>query len=174
MLAPAPDPARVAWLKGCEYAHRGLHGAGRVENSRAAFVAAIEAGMGIECDIQRSRDDQPMVFHDWDFARLLGRSDQGADLAAADWRALRYADGEAPMSLPELLDLLAGRVALLIEIKSRRGYDVALSCRRVVEALRGYWKRLSTRPAFLAALAAQERAGVEQGSGEPALYLRTG
>lgn len=42
------------------------------------------------------------------------------------------------------------------------------------EALRGYWKRLSTRPAFLAALAAQERAGVEQGSGEPALNLRTG
>ena len=137
-LAPAPDPARVAWLKGREYAHRGLHGPGRVENSRAAFVAAIEAGMGIECDIQRSRDGWPMVFHDWDFARLLGRPDKGADLAAEEWRALRYADGEAPMSLPELLDLVAGRVPLLIEIKSRRGYDVALSCRRVVEALRGY------------------------------------
>ena len=136
-LAPAPDPARVAWLKGREYAHRGLHGPGRVENSRAAFVAAIEAGMGIECDIQRSRDGWPMVFHDWDFARLLGRPDKGADLAAEEWRALRYADGEAPMSLPELLDLVAGRVPLLIEIKSRRGYDVALSCRRVVEALRG-------------------------------------
>lgn len=42
------------------------------------------------------------------------------------------------------------------------------------EAMRGYWNRLSTRPAFLAALAAQERAGSEQGSGEPALTLRTG
>lgn len=37
------------------------------------------------------------------------------------------------------------------------------------DALRAYWKRLSTRPAFLAAQAAQERAGLEQGVGEPAL-----
>lgn len=137
-LAPAPDPARVAWLKGREYAHRGLHGAGRVENSPAAFAAAIEAGMGIECDIQRSRDDWPMVFHDWDFARLFNRPDKGADIAADEWRALRYADGDAPMTLLDLLDLVAGRVPLLIEIKSRRGYDVERSCRRVVDALRDY------------------------------------
>ncbi len=42
------------------------------------------------------------------------------------------------------------------------------------DALRAYWKRLSTRSAFLAAQAAQERAGIEQGSGEPALTLRAG
>jgi glutathione S-transferase len=40
------------------------------------------------------------------------------------------------------------------------------------DALRAYWKRLSTRPAFLAAQAAQEQAGIEQGSGQPALTLR--
>lgn len=137
-FAPAPDPARVAWLKDWTYAHRGLHGAGRTENSASAFRAAVAAGMGIECDIQRSRDDRPMVFHDWDFARLLGRPDLGADVVAEDWRALRYADGEAPIALPDLLALVAGRVPLLIEIKSRRGYDIERSCRRVVDALAGY------------------------------------
>jgi glutathione S-transferase len=42
------------------------------------------------------------------------------------------------------------------------------------DALRAYRKRLSTRPAFLAAQTAQEQAGIEQGSGEPALTLRFG
>src|SRR3546814_12148869 len=64
------------WLTQWEYAHRGLHGpkGGKhvPENSLAAARLAIEAGMGIECDIQRSRDDWPMVFHDWDLKQLTG------------------------------------------------------------------------------------------------------
>lgn len=137
-LAPAPDPARVGWLKGITYAHRGLHGSEAVENSSSAFHAAVDAGLGIECDIQRSLDDWPMVFHDWDFARLLARPDEGESVLAADWQALRYANGDAPMALSELLDLVAGKVPLLIEIKSRPGYDVEWSCRFVVDALRDY------------------------------------
>lgn len=138
-FAPPPDPARVGWLRDWTYAHRGLHGAGRVENSPSAFRAAIEARFGIECDIQRSRDGMAMVYHDWDFARLHGRSETGESLDAADWRALRYADSEeCPFALIDLLGLVAGRVPLLIEIKSRPGYSVERSCERVVEALAGY------------------------------------
>ncbi len=40
------------------------------------------------------------------------------------------------------------------------------------DALRGYWKRVSTRSAFVNALAVQRRAAIEQGSGEPVLTLR--
>lgn len=138
LLAPAPDPARVGWLGAWEYAHRGVHDERCIENSPSAFRAAIEAGLGIECDIQRSLDDWPMIFHDWDFARLLARPDEGESLVADEWRALRYANGDAPMTLPDLLALVAGRVPLLIEIKSRRGYDVEWTCRRVVDALEGY------------------------------------
>lgn len=138
-LVPAPDPARVAWLKDWTYAHRGLHGSGRVENAPSAFRAAIEAGLGIECDIQRSRDDWPMIYHDWDFSRLHGRPETGESLAKDDWLALRYGDGDdTPLTLPDLLQMVAGKVALLIEIKSRRGHDVERSCERVVAALAGY------------------------------------
>jgi glycerophosphoryl diester phosphodiesterase len=138
VLAPAPDPARVGWLREWAYAHRGLHGDGCTENSPSAFRAAIEAGLGIECDIQRSLDDVPMVFHDWDFARLLGRPDLAGSLAAADWQDLRYANGDVPIQLSELLALVAGRVPLLIEIKSRKGYDVGRTCGPVVGALKAY------------------------------------
>lgn len=138
-LAPPPDAARVSWLKNRTYAHRGLHGPGRVENSPSAFRAAIAAGLGIECDIQRSRDDWPMVYHDWDFSRLHGRNETGDAIDADDWRALRYADSEeGPLALADLLAMVAGRVPLLIEIKSRRGYDVERSCESVMAALAGY------------------------------------
>lgn len=138
-LAPAPDPARVGWLTEWTYAHRGLHGPGRVENSPGAFRAAIAAGLGIECDIQRSRDHEAMVYHDWDFSRLHAHPVAGDAVDAAHWRALRYADSdEGPFSLGDLLAMVAGRVPLLIEIKSRRGYDVERSCEPVMAALSGY------------------------------------
>lgn len=138
-FAPSPDPARVGWLKDWTYAHRGLHGPGRIENSPSAFRAAVAAGLAIECDIQRSRDHTAMVYHDWDFARLHGRPEAGDALDAADWRALRYADSaEGPFALSDLLELVAGAVPLLIEIKSRRDYDVERSCEQVTAALAGY------------------------------------
>lgn len=139
LFAPAPDPERTGWLGAWTYAHRGLHGGGRVENSRAAFRAAIDAGVGIECDIQRSADDVPMVFHDWDFVRLMGRPENTASLTAAEWRKLSYLEGEeAPIALADLVELVAGTVPLLIEIKSRRSYDVERSCEQVAEMLCGY------------------------------------
>ncbi len=139
LFAPPPDAARVGWLKDWTFAHRGLHGPGRVENSPAAFRAALAAGLGIECDIQRSRDGMAMVYHDWDFARLHGRVETGDTLDAAQWRALRYEGGEeGPFALADLLELVAGRVPLLIEIKSRPRYAVEQSCARVVEALASY------------------------------------
>lgn len=139
LLAPPPEPGRVRWLGDWTYAHRGLHGPGRMENSPTAFRAALDAGLGIECDIQRSRDGIAMVYHDWDFSRLYDRSEACDTLDAADWRTLRSASGEeGPVALTDLLDLVAGRVPLLIEIKSRRGYAVERSCEQVVEALAGY------------------------------------
>ena len=61
------------------FAHRGLHGPGRVENSRAAFEAAIAAGHGIELDVQASADGQAIVFHDYELERLTEGRGRGAD-----------------------------------------------------------------------------------------------
>jgi glycerophosphoryl diester phosphodiesterase len=130
----APD-----WLTRWEYAHRGLHGEGVPENSLAAARGAIAVGMGIECDIQRSSDDQAMVFHDWDLARLTGQQGETGQTTGAAMAALRYIDSdEAPATLPELLALVAGRVPILIEIKSKPDYDVFRTCQIVARALDHY------------------------------------
>ncbi len=138
-LAPAPDEARVGWLSRWTYAHRGLHGAGLPENSLGAAQAAINAGLGIECDIQRSLDDQPMVFHDWDLDRLTGVSGLVEERTAQQLGQLPYRNSEEyPATLSQFLDLVRGRSPLLIEIKSKRGYDVEWSCLSVRRLLETY------------------------------------
>ncbi|WGW05788.1 glycerophosphodiester phosphodiesterase family protein [Tropicibacter oceani] len=105
-------------------AHRAYHDAhaGRPENSRAAIVAAIEAGYGIEMDLQLSSDGQAMVFHDYDLKRLTVAKGAIRQRTAAELGTitLRYSDETVP-SLVEVLDLVAGRVPLLIELKDQDG-----------------------------------------------------
>ena len=138
-LAPPSDVARTGWLGQATYAHRGLHGGGRVENSPTAFAAAIDQGLGIECDVQRSRDGQAMVFHDWDLDRLTGTSGAVKARDAAELgRIALGGTGDTIPTLSELLALIAGKVPLLIEIKSRREVRFAPLCFAVRRALEGY------------------------------------
>jgi glycerophosphoryl diester phosphodiesterase len=139
LFAPAPDPARVAWLKGREYAHRGLHGAGRVENSPAAFAAAIDAGLGIECDVQLTADLRAMVFHDWTLERLTDEPGPVVGRTAAELGriGLRGSTDRIP-TLREVAALVAGRVPLLVEIKSRREIPPDPLCAAVRDDLAGY------------------------------------
>jgi glycerophosphoryl diester phosphodiesterase len=128
-----------AWLTQWEYAHRGLHGPGVPENSVAAAEAAIAAGMGIECDIQRSLDDHPMVFHDWELDRLTGRPEATEELDADNLETISLlGTNQHPVRLARFLGVIAGRVPLLIEIKSKPGYDVEWTCAVVARLLESY------------------------------------
>ena len=105
-------------------AHRALHDvtAGRPENSRAAVRAAVEAGFGIEIDLQLSADGKAMVFHDYGLERLTAergavRLREASALAAIP---LKGGDEGIP-TLEEILDLVGGRVPLLVEFKDQDG-----------------------------------------------------
>lgn len=102
-------------------AHRGLHDKGRgiEENSTAAFRTAIERGHGIECDLQPAADGTPMVFHDFDLARLTGLAGRIRNRSLTELKGMRYPVGGGELlTLGELLALVGGRVPLLVEIKS--------------------------------------------------------
>lgn len=143
-LSPAPDPRKIAWIGAQDYAHRGLHGAQAPENSRAAFARAIEAGNGIELDVQRSSDGQPIVFHDDSLERLTGASGRVERRSAGQLGAitLKLADGtdtdETIPSLRQVLAQIGGKVPVLIEIKSNRKSRVAALCLAVRRVLEGY------------------------------------
>lgn len=105
-------------------AHRALHDVarGRPENSRAAIQAALGLGYGIEIDVQLSADGHAMVFHDYQLERLAQDSGPIRQRSCADLQkvVLRGSDEGIP-SLPEVIEIVAGKVPLLIEIKDQDG-----------------------------------------------------
>lgn len=138
LIAPAPPPERVAFLKAQPYAHRGLHGRGVIENSRAAFQAAIALGHGIELDVQAARDGEAMVFHDATLDRLTGHTGAVAARSIGELQRIELEGiDETIAPLVEILALVASRVPILIEIKTT-GPRVAPLCLSVRRALEGY------------------------------------
>ena len=103
-------------------AHRALHDRTRPENSRAAIEAAIAHGYGIEIDIQASADHEALVFHDYDLDRLTGASGPLRSRTRAELADVRlgHTDEDIP-DLTEALEIIDGKVPLLVEIKDQDG-----------------------------------------------------
>lgn len=95
--------------------------------------------MGIECDVQKSRDGRAMVFHDWTLERLTGQAGPVAARDAAALEQITLALGtDRIATLDRLLSQVAGRVPLLIEVKSKRDRNPVPLCLAVRRALEGY------------------------------------
>lgn len=137
----SPDVAsNLDWLTARPIAHRGLHDEARgvIENSATAVRAAIDAGYGIEVDLQISADGEAMVHHDDVLGRLTdGEGRLDASTAAELKRVPFRGSAERMLTLGDLCDLVAGRVAVLPELKSRFGGDARLPL-RVAAILSGY------------------------------------
>src|SRR5262249_4992013 len=128
------------WLTARPVAHRGLHDISRgiVENMPAAAQAAIAGNFAIECDVQLTSDGEAMVHHDDELGRLTEGTGALRDKIAAELKAVRFkATSERMMTLTDLCALVAGRVPLVIEVKSRFDGDRRL-VKRLAEVLSSY------------------------------------
>lgn len=102
--------------------HRALHdrAAGRIENSPSAIRAAVQAGYGIEVDLQLSSDGIAMVFHDEELDRLTDMTGPlNARTAAELGRIPLKGSTDTIPTLAKVLELIDGTVPLLIEIKDQ-------------------------------------------------------
>jgi glycerophosphoryl diester phosphodiesterase len=133
----------IAWIKERPIAHRGFHDLNkqRWENTLSAFAAAIERGYAIECDVHLSADGVPVVFHDGELERLTGREGFVWQRTAAELKALNVGGtGDTVPTLRDTLELVAGRVPLVIELKGIPGHDAGLVA-KVAAMLREYQGR---------------------------------
>jgi glycerophosphoryl diester phosphodiesterase len=140
LAAPGRRRRETRRFASAVYAHRGLHNGRDIpENSLAAFRLAVEAGVGIELDVQLSSDGIPVVFHDNTLARVCGREGTVSDYTAqqlAEMPLLGVAGTGIP-SLSEVLALVNGSVPLLVELKGELpGY--LLATERTAALLDGY------------------------------------
>lgn len=114
-MAPAP------WLTAQPVAHRGLHdGVGVIENTIEAAEAAIQHGFAIECDVQRAACGTAMVYHDFSLERLTDAQGALAARGCEELSLLRLRGTTTKIpTLRQFLAVIAGRVPLFIEVKSR-------------------------------------------------------
>lgn len=130
------------WMKRTPIAHRGLHDKanGRFENTLSAARAAADAGYSIEVDLHPSRDGVPMVFHDDTLDRLTARKGAMRALDASELGTISIGGtADTIPTLAQLLDLVAGRVGLVLELKGIEGKDdgFVAAVLKVLQSYRG-------------------------------------
>ena len=142
-LAPGRGAAsRMAAFDRLNCAHRGLHEKDRSvpENSLPAFRAAAQAGYGIELDVQLSKDEEVVVFHDDTLERVCGVRGRVDAFTLQQLGEMRLCGTAERIPLfTEVLDAVAGRAPMIVELKSGPRNDEL--CEKGLRLLRGYQQR---------------------------------
>ena len=126
-----------SWLVEQPIAHRGFHGKNVPENSLLAFSKAIEKGYAIELDVQLLSDNSVVVFHDESLARMTGNDGYLRFLSKKDLKSLTLKGSKETIpTLEEVLQLVDGKVPLLIEIKNK--HKVGALEQAVIDLLKNY------------------------------------
>jgi glycerophosphoryl diester phosphodiesterase len=130
----------LSWLTARPVAHRGLHDISRgiVENMPSAIEAAIARRFSIEVDLQLTADGDAVVHHDDELGRLNEGSAALTELTVTQLKAVKFKNtADRIMTLSDLLGIVAGRVGLVLEIKSHYDFDRKL-VQRVAQVLASY------------------------------------
>ncbi|MGR9463150.1 glycerophosphodiester phosphodiesterase [Rhizobium leguminosarum] len=130
----------VAWIRDLPVAHRGYHDLNTHvwENTLSAFSRAVEAGFAIECDLHYASDGVPVIFHDEDLQRLCNLHGDIRERTSRELGliAIGGTSDKVP-TLRQLLDLVKGKVPLVLELKGREADDEGFA-EAVLEVLEGY------------------------------------
>lgn len=121
--------AKLSWLTKRPIAHRGLHDMNKQvwENTLSAFRRAMDRNFAIECDVHLSSDRVPVIVHDGDLKRLTGEDGFVWQRTGAELQALKVGGTKDHLPLlSDLLELVRGKVPLVIEVKGIAGHDDGL------------------------------------------------
>ncbi|MBR2578153.1 MAG: hypothetical protein IKE38_04385, partial [Erysipelotrichaceae bacterium] len=146
LIAPS-GKKDLSSFKGRYNAHRGLYdnSTQAPENSLAAFKKAVDASYGIEFDVQLTKDGKAVICHDFDLERMYRDSDGNAvhrqidDLTYDELQAFHILDSKEKMPLfGDTLELIDGKVPLIIELKMKSSTRDMRLCETVDEILKEY------------------------------------
>jgi len=138
MSESAKKTAKIFYGLYC--AHRGLHAEDQSipENSLAAFVAAREAGYGVELDVQMTKDEKIIVFHDYDLVRACGVDKRIHDLEYSELSGYTLFGTEEKIPLlSEALEVL-GDTPVVVELKPVGAKKNAALCKNTHDVLRSH------------------------------------
>ena len=115
----------MTYFNSFKYSHRGLYNNKDIpENSMLAFSKAVESGYGIELDVHLLKDGTLVVFHDATLLRMAGEDTVIETLAKSELKKYRLiGTTEFIPHFSEVLQMVDGKVPLLIELKSNKNVD---------------------------------------------------
>ena len=100
------------------FAHRGIISKDFPENSLSAFKEAISMKKGIELDVRITKDGVPVVIHDPSMKRLCKDKRRISACTYQEISSLHLLDTDEKIpTLEEVLELVQGKVPVLIELK---------------------------------------------------------
>lgn len=137
------------WL----YAHRGLHDnqTDAPENSMKAFEKAVDAGFGIEMDIQLTKDNVPVVFHDFTLNRICGVDGKVRNFTFEELQQFPLCRSKERIPrLEDVLKMVNGRVPLIVEFKMETAnMSLCLLADRLLKKYKGMYCMESFNPLAL-------------------------
>ena len=107
----------IEFLKENLIAHRGLHDSNTIENTIKAFTKAMEKNYTIELDVHILSDKTIVVYHDFDLKRLVGVNRVIETLNYKELSKYKIKKKYTIPTLIQVLNLVNGKVPLLIEVK---------------------------------------------------------
>lgn len=125
-------------LRGLYIAHRGIHNDKIIENTIPAFSLALDKKVPIELDVHILKDGNIVVYHDENLKRLMGIDRNISSYSYDELKKITFPNTDIHIPLlQKVLDLVRGKVLIVIEIKSDfksyRDY-----CKNIVSILNNY------------------------------------
>lgn len=139
----------LTWLKENLIAHRGLHTKDQTvpENSLESFRLAIKQGYSIEFDINLLKDGEVVVFHDHNLNRLFGIDQTLDEITYQELSKYKLKNHESIPTLKEALDVIDGKVPVLIELKPHGNVNqLCVNFMKIMENYKGVYAVFSFHP----------------------------
>ena len=138
------------WLLSTPIAHRGLWNEEIPENSLLAYKNAIEKGYPIEIDVHKSKDGVLFVFHDDNLSRMTGVDALLHEKTSTELKSLTLNGTEEKIpTLKEVLEVVDGKVPLLIEIKNQPDNSVVDDTVKILKEYKGEFAVQSFNPTYI-------------------------
>ncbi len=138
-MKPKAKRSDLDWIIARPIAHRGFHDneSEYPENSLAAFERAVKNEYPVELDVRLLKDSEVVVFHDKSLDRMTKHEGMIKDCESDQIRQIKLLESQQPLPLlSEVLDAVAGRIPLIIEVKNED--------HRVGPLEKSLWQRLSS------------------------------
>lgn len=136
-----------SWLTKIPVAHRGLHDDVSPENSLSAYKKAIEKGYAIEIDVHPLKDGNIIVFHDNTLDRMTNLTGNIEDKTLEELKDIKLkGSNEKIPTFVEVLELVSGKVPLLIEIKNEGGVGFEKDVWEILKNYKGEYAIQSFNP----------------------------